>query len=294
MRKLINIEEINPSLRKAGVQESPTHSLNMRIIYDYEFIYCHHGQFKIEYTSNIDIISSHTIAIIPPAKKHRLLIPSDCEAYWIHFDFIQYSNQQDLKTIIENKSAFPVNSPDLFSRLMRPEICLMPNQLLPNKYQVKSSDVTLNQFKSILDLFEHTPKYWQYTCKQLLLDIIFETLSHLIIDTELKITRNNVIFYIQDYISKNIHRKVTVSELSNHFHYHTDTINRMFKQNTGLSISVYMQTTRINHSKSLMQHSDLTLESIAELCGFNDRNHFSKTFKKITGCCPSLYRKCLI
>lgn len=290
MRKLIYIEEINPSLRKSGVQESPTYATSMRINYDYEFIYCHHGQFTIEYISTTDIISSHMVAIIPPAKKHRMVVPVDCEAYWIHFDFIKSSDQEYLKAIIEDKSALDVRAYASFSRLVRPEICFMPNQLLPNKYEVKSPTTTLTQFKSILDLFEQTPKYWQYSCKQLILDIIFETLSHLMIDSELKITQYNILSYIEDYISKNIHRKITVTELSHHFHYHPDTINRLFKQNTGLSISVYIQTARINHSKSLMEHSDLTLESISQLCGFNDRNHFSKTFKKITGFSPSYYR----
>ena len=290
MRKLINIEEINPSLRKAGIQESPTYTTSMRINYDYEFIYCHHGQFTIKYNSTTDIISSHMVAIIPPAKKHRMVVPVDCQAYWIHFDFIKYSDQEYLKAIIEDKSALDVKAYASFSRLVRPEICFMPNQLLPNKYLVNSPNTTLAQFKSILALFERNSKYFHYTRTNTDELYYSDILSHLIIDSELKITRNNILSYIDEYISKNIHRKITVSELSDHFHYHTDTINRMFKQNTGLSISVYIQTARINHSKSLMQHSDLTIESIAELCGFNNRNHFSKTFKKIAGCCPSFYR----
>ena len=54
----------------------------------------------------------------------------------------------------------------------------------------------------------------------------------------------------------------------------------------------YITELRMERAKNLLsQEPPLTVEQIAELCGFSDSFYFSKTFKKHTGLSPLGYRK---
>ena len=48
---------------------------------------------------------------------------------------------------------------------------------------------------------------------------------------------------------------------------------------------------RIEHAKYILTTTDLTLEQIAEICGYSNEVHFYRQFKQITGLTPSKYRK---
>jgi AraC-like DNA-binding protein len=66
---------------------------------------------------------------------------------------------------------------------------------------------------------------------------------------------------------------------------------RFFKQRTGFAPLSYQIRQRLEKAMILLEHTEKTIEEIAEECGFCDRNYFSKTFKEHTGTPPAQYRK---
>jgi two-component system response regulator YesN len=66
---------------------------------------------------------------------------------------------------------------------------------------------------------------------------------------------------------------------------------RLFKKQYGISPSQYIITTRIEHAKSLIKHSFLSLEECAVQSGFSSVQYFCRVFKKVTGMTPTEYRK---
>lgn len=41
----------------------------------------------------------------------------------------------------------------------------------------------------------------------------------------------------------------------------------------------------------LLDHTDLTIEQLTELCGYRSEVHFYRQFKAVTGCTPAQYRR---
>jgi AraC-like DNA-binding protein len=67
---------------------------------------------------------------------------------------------------------------------------------------------------------------------------------------------------------------------------------RLFKGTTGFTLQQYVQNKRIEKAILMMHHNqEAAIEQIAEKCGFNDRHHFSKVFKRIVKVAPAHYRK---
>ncbi|ETT63652.1 AraC family transcriptional regulator [Paenibacillus sp. FSL R7-277] len=66
---------------------------------------------------------------------------------------------------------------------------------------------------------------------------------------------------------------------------------RLFKKETGTSISGYLTTVRIRRASELLAESRLSVKSLSYSVGYHDPLYFSKIFKKVTSYTPSQYRK---
>ena len=62
---------------------------------------------------------------------------------------------------------------------------------------------------------------------------------------------------------------------------------RKTKQWTGISISSYVRTIRLQYGKTLLETTNHTVSDIAYQVGFSDPSYFSKTFSTEFGYAPS-------
>lgn len=67
--------------------------------------------------------------------------------------------------------------------------------------------------------------------------------------------------------------------------------NALFKSWSGMTPTKYRNKLRVAHSQILLKNSNLTVNEIAEITGFNDAFYFSRVFHKMTGVTPTDYRK---
>lgn len=96
---------------------------------------------------------------------------------------------------------------------------------------------------------------------------------------------------ITKYLDLNFKEKISLDELSAKFFVNKFYLTRIFKAQTGMSITDYLLTKRITYAKTLLRYSEDSLEEIGEKCGISDAGYFSKTFKKVEGITPGEYRK---
>ncbi|MBD0384009.1 AraC family transcriptional regulator [Paenibacillus sedimenti] len=65
----------------------------------------------------------------------------------------------------------------------------------------------------------------------------------------------------------------------------------LFKKHTGTTMTSYLHTLRVEKAKLLLSQKNLLAKEIAQRVGYVDYFHFSKVFKKITGCSPTVYQQ---
>ncbi|MBQ7841049.1 MAG: helix-turn-helix domain-containing protein [Lachnospiraceae bacterium] len=59
----------------------------------------------------------------------------------------------------------------------------------------------------------------------------------------------------------------------------------------GVSFQSDLISLRIDHAKYLISKTNLTMEKIAEMCGYSNEVHFYRQFKKYAGLTPAAFRK---
>lgn len=93
------------------------------------------------------------------------------------------------------------------------------------------------------------------------------------------------------FITSHIDEPLIVKDLAAHLRCHPDFLSRKFKQHTGTDLSVYIQHTRIERAKLLLENPKIDIGMAADQAGFSDRVHFSKVFRRVTGKTPGQYQK---
>lgn len=66
---------------------------------------------------------------------------------------------------------------------------------------------------------------------------------------------------------------------------------KIYKKQFGFSCMEYVYHNRIELAKSYLRSSSLRIKDIYSLCGYNNPEHFSRHFKRITSMSPQEYRE---
>ena len=93
-------------------------------------------------------------------------------------------------------------------------------------------------------------------------------------------------------IEKRFAEELTLQALARAAGYSLYHLAHLFKRETGLSVKQYILQRRIAASRSLLvEQPGLTVDAVARQVGFSDFALFNRSFKKLTGQPPTLYRK---
>ncbi|AWP27356.1 hypothetical protein B9D94_12310 [Paenibacillus sp. Cedars] len=95
----------------------------------------------------------------------------------------------------------------------------------------------------------------------------------------------------KQYIFNHLYEDVSLQQLSRSVHMNSSYLSRRFKQETGVSISEYIQGQRIEEAKKLLVLTDLPISVIYARLNYHDQSYFTKVFRKLTGVTPKQYRE---
>lgn len=97
---------------------------------------------------------------------------------------------------------------------------------------------------------------------------------------------------ISKYIDENYCMPITLETLAQMFHLSASYLTRSFQKTLGITPMQYLQQLRIQEAKTLLlSRPELSVRSVAELCGYTDQHYFSRVFQKAVGVSPTEFRK---
>ena len=94
-----------------------------------------------------------------------------------------------------------------------------------------------------------------------------------------------------DYIYDNLHTRITIDSLSSQIGISSAYLSRLFKEETGMAVSEYIQLQKIETAKRMLIYSDYSISEIATILAFPSHSYFSEIFKARTALTPSEYKQ---
>lgn len=100
-------------------------------------------------------------------------------------------------------------------------------------------------------------------------------------------------FYLKctQYITQNIFTVIRLDEMAGELSYSRPYLCSRFKKETGMTLTDYIQQSKIEEAQKLLLFSEYDLSEIANVLCFSSQSHFQTVFKKITGVTPMSWRR---
>lgn len=93
-----------------------------------------------------------------------------------------------------------------------------------------------------------------------------------------------------DYIYNNLHKRILMTELARYTDLNPSYLSRLFKKETGVTVTEYIQGKKIDTARNMLQFSSYLPSQIASILAFPSQSYFIEVFRKKTGMTPKKYQ----
>ncbi|MFV0381055.1 MAG: helix-turn-helix domain-containing protein [Breznakia sp.] len=244
----------------------------------HEIIIVISGTLHIQIGDNTFSAKENTLLLIPKGMLHFGvdICPENTSFYWFHFllpaDWEIIGNDQ----IEFHLEEYPYNN-----------ALLLP--LFSEHMDFSRINILANQLLDILTRNESNRFYLDFFLTSFLIEITeelaFDKMGKNILHIEGK-----TLAYITEWIKTSLDQDLSLETIAKKFSYSKSYLSRMFSDKMNITLTEYIKNLRIERAKALLSNLSISIEEIAELCGFNDEKYFMRCFKKQELMTPSQYR----
>lgn len=164
-------------------------------------------------------------------------------------------------------------------------------KLLTEPFNNNKITVVDNIFKIILNLLERIKKNPRYACIHTAEIITFLTDENNLQSTDTNIPQQKTTDIILEYIRRNSENISGLDDIANSVHISKQYLCHIFKKETGVTVSDYLNSIRINKACEMLRQSNDSITQIAISCGYNSTPYFCRVFRNIMKVTPKEYKK---
>lgn len=95
---------------------------------------------------------------------------------------------------------------------------------------------------------------------------------------------------VRAWVRSNCHRRLTVADIAERFHYSPDHLSSRFRRETGETLYNFLNSCRTELARDLLSESTVSIKEVAYSCGYADEKYFSRAFRRAEGMTPTEYR----
>ena len=148
----------------------------------------------------------------------------------------------------------------------------------------------------IENLSDSVDKAVEYLDEQQVCAALLDTIDYLAPEsrTSPNATMKGIVREVAEYIDAHYYEELSLVSLAADFHVESSYLSKVFRQEIGETLILYITRKRMEKAKNYMRNSETNLTEIAFMVGYDDYTYFSRVFKKNTGVSPREYRnRCL-
>lgn len=247
----------------------------------FELQICVEGEFMQQINSRRIQLHSGDVCLIPPMVSHMV----DIQNYSILLNLL--IPEKHLKNIFLSQ----LRGDHVLSKVFMGNVYY--NSV--NDYVIfhtdASPDIMDIVYEICLECLEKK-NYYVYMMDTLLLMLLGVLIRNYESTCELpKIHRkqDGINYGILQYIEEH-YQNISLQELADKFHYTPQHMSSLLKELTGSSFNQYILEKRMAAAEDYLLNTTLKIKDISGACGYQNQEHFIRTFKKYYGTTPVDYR----
>lgn len=236
----------------------------------YILMYCVEGEGWFQVDNHIQKVTANQVFVLPKAKAHSYgsKTSNPWTIYWIHFD------GEQAKFFADGLEKPLLVSPEKDSRIEE-------------------------RFKLFEDIFLSLKNGYAKNNLEFSITALFYFLGSLKYLSTYRVCNNlNQQFQQRDvadeaihYMRENVRKRLTIKEISDYVGFSPSHFSTLFQSRTGYSPLNYFIHLKIQEACHHLDFTDMKINQISMLVGFEDPLYFSRLFTKTMGNSPSDYRK---
>lgn len=236
-----------------------------RVIDSHELIFVKQGTLDMwEDDRRFHLEPGHTLHLWP-GRRHgsSLPMPPDLRFYWIHFE-------------VEPMNARADGSSPLVTKLPQVNYLTQPERLE-------------RLFRQFLE-DQETGLLHPYAASLLTMLMLIEASQIHVEMTSASDDPNVVATWAHTYIRINYNRPITTQWIARAVGYNPDYLGRIYRRVYGCTLTEAVHRRRVNVACEYLLDTSMTIEQIAQVCGFSDPDYFRRVFRRYVGISPGTYR----
>lgn len=149
----------------------------------------------------------------------------------------------------------------------------------------------LNLFNQIYEEYESSHKHKDFILSILVAELLFylnryhQEIQPNPVDTDKTLSRQAIDILLASY-----KESLVLDDIAKQLFVSTFQLCRIFKQETGFTVMEYLTYVRLREAMRLLDSTNDSITDISFLAGFNNINHFIRTFKQHLGTTPKQYQ----
>ena len=284
------MHRINPYVRFARYDTMRPHKvLYERMLYDYELLYIKSGKVTITVENNRYDAAAGDFFLFKPGQPHSFTVHDELLVQpHIHFDLV-YQGETSMQTPISWKHTDRMSEAE--KSLIQEDISSIFFKDFPSHFRFQNPVYMEQLLYDVISAYQQPNLFpeihvascflrmWEY----LLSEIYWQRAEHVNICKE---RADNIRLYLEH----NASHRVSLDELSHWFHIDKSYISRIFKSAYGISPIQYQLLFRLSKAKELLRYTNISIGAISEQLGFSSQQDFCRTFQRLEGISPSVFR----
>ena len=277
----MSIRQLEPFIRYAGKTDYLPNR-DFVIAYDCRLLYCLSGQGALRFGNAAYQLVPGTLCLYPSGVRYLPLSSEEKPMQFVILNFDYTCSHSD------QANAFEPVRPELFDpgRLIPSwretgEQNFEKPQILPGFQNVE------NELLEIVREWKMKQLHYREVASSLLTPVLYRVLRRLAVSAQ----GGQRVEEVLDFIHTHYARRLDYDLMAQRFHYHPYYLNTLIKARTGQSLHRYLLGYRIREACRLLASTDDPVGEVSRAVGFENKDHFSASFKKVIGLSPLQYRK---
>ena len=261
-----------------------------------------YSDYKLQNASNAD---TYDIVLIPAFKQDSMPNALQENRKWVSWLLNQYDSGATVASfctgafllastgLLDNKPATThINAEYTFANAF-PNVRLQADAVVTEENKIYTSGGATNSFHLMMRLIEIycSRKMAVKAAKVFSIDLDRTQQSYFGTFAPIEDHGDELVKQTQEEIKKNFREANTIEEIITDVPASRRNLVRRFKQVTGITPIEYLQKTRIEAAKQLLEQSRQSVMEVMFESGYNDLKSFRSLFKKNVGMTPTAYRE---